>query len=119
MKQKKLLAAAIFFFSGRRRHTISLCDWSSDVCSSVLLSGDEPAGLRGRPLPDRPARLAGGDGARDRSPGRRVRNRGPLAGRSRLVSRRPRAPGEIGRAAWRERVEISVAPVSLKKKKNI
>src|SRR5438132_11882276 len=26
-----------FFFSSRRRHTISLCDWSSDVCSSDLL----------------------------------------------------------------------------------
>src|SRR5215204_7533575 len=25
-----------FFFSSRRRHTISLCDWSSDVCSSDL-----------------------------------------------------------------------------------
>src|SRR5438034_9777262 len=28
-----------FFFSSRRRHTRSLCDWSSDVCSSDL----EPA----------------------------------------------------------------------------
>src|SRR5436190_7419095 len=27
---------AAFFFSSRRRHTISLCDWSSDVCSSDL-----------------------------------------------------------------------------------
>src|SRR5438132_14244045 len=27
-----------FFFSSRRRHTISLCDWSSDVCSSDLHS---------------------------------------------------------------------------------
>src|SRR5204862_7866335 len=27
-----------FFFSSRRRHTISLRDWSSDVCSSDLLS---------------------------------------------------------------------------------
>src|SRR5260221_4727600 len=27
-----------FFFSSRRRHTRSLCDWSSDVCSSDLLS---------------------------------------------------------------------------------
>ena len=27
-----------FFFSSRRRHTKSLCDWSSDVCSSDLLS---------------------------------------------------------------------------------
>src|SRR5438034_9146819 len=26
-----------FFFSSRRRHTRSLCDWSSDVCSSDLI----------------------------------------------------------------------------------
>src|SRR5215204_6864379 len=25
---------SLFFFSSRRRHTRSLCDWSSDVCSS-------------------------------------------------------------------------------------
>src|SRR5438132_8024004 len=28
-----------FFFSSRRRHTRSLCDWSSDVCSSDLVGG--------------------------------------------------------------------------------
>src|SRR5476649_776233 len=28
-----------FFFSSRRRHTRSLCDWSSDVCSSDLKAG--------------------------------------------------------------------------------
>src|SRR5215204_7336917 len=28
-----------FFFSSRRRHTRSLCDWSSDVCSSDLPDG--------------------------------------------------------------------------------
>src|SRR2546430_10660211 len=28
----------IFFFSSRRRHTRFDCDWSSDVCSSDLLS---------------------------------------------------------------------------------
>src|SRR5438034_10179809 len=28
-----------FFFSSRRRHTRSLCDWSSDVCSSDLVIG--------------------------------------------------------------------------------
>src|SRR5947207_11906594 len=28
----------VFFFSSRRRHTRSLCDWSSDVCSSDLQS---------------------------------------------------------------------------------
>src|SRR5436190_22411344 len=27
---------ALFFFSSGRRHTSSLCDWSSDVCSSDL-----------------------------------------------------------------------------------
>src|SRR5215211_8907124 len=34
-----------FFFSSRRRHTRSLCDWSSDVCSSDLVGlqgGVEP-----------------------------------------------------------------------------
>src|SRR5260221_5630018 len=30
------LYVAVFFFSSRRRHTRSLCDWSSDVCSSDL-----------------------------------------------------------------------------------
>src|SRR5690349_21885055 len=29
----------IFFFSSRRRHTRSLRDWSSDVCSSDLAGG--------------------------------------------------------------------------------
>src|SRR5438034_11183436 len=28
----------LFFFSSRRRHTRSLCDWSSDVCSSDLVT---------------------------------------------------------------------------------
>src|SRR5438874_2756397 len=30
----------IFFFSSRRRHTSSLRDWSSDVCSSDLVDGN-------------------------------------------------------------------------------
>src|SRR5919205_2493372 len=38
LKQKKLMGSVlnILFFSSRRRHTRSLCDWSSDVCSSDL-----------------------------------------------------------------------------------
>src|SRR5215211_2364808 len=32
-------AFVFFFFSSRRRHTRSLCDWSSDVCSSDLAGG--------------------------------------------------------------------------------
>src|SRR5690349_22185925 len=31
----------LFFFSSRRRHTRSLRDWSSDVCSSDLLVGTD------------------------------------------------------------------------------
>src|SRR5437879_13607493 len=31
-------SAAVFFFSSRRRHTRYIGDWSSDVCSSDLLS---------------------------------------------------------------------------------
>src|SRR5699024_11715572 len=30
-----------FFFSSRRRHTRSKRDWSSDVCSSDLVSGEK------------------------------------------------------------------------------
>src|SRR5437588_6266544 len=29
------------FFSSRRRHTMSLCDWSSDVCSSDLFHSQQ------------------------------------------------------------------------------
>src|SRR5215204_3783655 len=31
-----VMDVVFFFFSSRRRHTRSLCDWSSDVCSSDL-----------------------------------------------------------------------------------
>src|SRR2546430_7455276 len=33
-----LLYFCVFFFSSRRRHTRFDCDWSSDVCSSDLLT---------------------------------------------------------------------------------
>src|SRR6266496_5375426 len=33
---------SLFFFSSRRRHTRSLRDWSSDVCSSDLEPGPVP-----------------------------------------------------------------------------
>src|SRR5690349_24262057 len=35
--KKKSLDTNFFFFSSRRRHTRSLRDWSSDVCSSDLV----------------------------------------------------------------------------------
>src|SRR5260221_8186973 len=38
-----------FFFSSRRRHTRSLCDWSSDVCSSDLFADRAPNDYYGDP----------------------------------------------------------------------
>src|SRR6266496_4953 len=41
-----------FFFSSRRRHTRSLRDWSSDVCSSDLkLPPGSPGTTRTSPMP--------------------------------------------------------------------
>src|SRR5438874_8688784 len=42
----------LFFFSSRRRHTISLRDWSSDVCSSDLCAFDRRESLLGGVCPD-------------------------------------------------------------------
>src|SRR5256885_2938375 len=39
----------VFFFSSRRRHTRLQGDWSSDVCSSDLCSGDSRATSWGAP----------------------------------------------------------------------
>src|SRR5438132_2165789 len=35
-RERVRVLSVLFFFSSRRRHTRSLCDWSSDVCSSDL-----------------------------------------------------------------------------------
>src|SRR5438034_3142204 len=43
------MCLSFFFFSSRRRHTRSLCDWSSDVCSSDLI------GVRAGALPSQSA----------------------------------------------------------------
>src|SRR5690349_20531239 len=53
-----VLSSFFFFFSSRRRHTRSLRDWSSDVCSSDLGLGTGPDRLgetqAGDPLPPPP-----------------------------------------------------------------
>src|SRR5260221_3681351 len=67
-----------FFFSSRRRHTRSLCDWSSDVCSSDLNRGSFGEGIKGNAvklaqIPEHPAveiaRAALGDGIDNTSRG--------------------------------------------------
>src|SRR5436190_20795011 len=72
-----------FFFSSRRRHTRSLCDWSSDVCSSDL-----------------PHRCGGADGVRLGAARRRAarpRRRAPGPGGGRSEERRV---GKECRSRW-------------------
>src|SRR5260221_8917273 len=52
----------ILFFSSRRRHTRSLCDWSSDVCSSDSKSPSLVAGEHGWVTMTRDGDFALGDG---------------------------------------------------------
>src|SRR3954469_26080656 len=65
-----------FFFSSRRRHTRSLRDWSSDVCSSDLPAGQRIARQN---LGDQQRRVGAG-GAGDRKSGVEGK-RGDLGGR--------------------------------------
>src|SRR5690349_24589424 len=85
-----------FFFSSRRRHTRSLRDWSSDVCSSDL------AGANAKP------------------PSLRVGTSRGTSKRAIAKKRRPFARWiEIGRASCRERGEIAVGDGAVNKKREI
>src|SRR2546421_5757153 len=106
-------ASPFFFFSSRRRHTRSDRDWSSDVCSSDL-KRRETAAWRRRAADDMDDDIDAAEllhnGVRN---GRAALGGGDVGGHE-MVGRPQR---EIGRASCRERVEISVVAVSLKKKK--
>src|SRR5690349_6588792 len=89
-----------FFFSSRRRHTISLRDWSSDVCSSDLRRSSGPAARPSWPTfkstwMKRNGRLRDSD----RSGAITLEFKGHRLGKAILVSFE-----EIGRASCRERV---------------
>src|SRR5260221_10443619 len=84
-----------FFFSSRRRHTRSLCDWSSDVCSSDLLIREIlVVAIEG-----------GGDAVADEDRGeRRIAAAHALAAAGDVRRRAEILRGEqIGRGACRER----------------
>src|SRR2546430_2942412 len=51
-RSRRRRSGCVFFFSSRRRHTRFDCDWSSDVCSSDLLYGNDIA-----TFPDYPAEI--------------------------------------------------------------
>src|SRR5260370_4149145 len=89
----------LFFFSSRRRHTRFKCDWSSDVCSSDLISfKDSPFGGLNVKLIDTTdppkvmawARTLSDDQKRD------------LSNRCSVIN--SNASNQIGRASCRERV---------------
>src|SRR5690349_24833401 len=97
----------MFFFSSRRRHTRSLRDWSSDVCSSDLRTyAFEPAELTGAI-----DRLLGDVELRTRLAGigARIRARDGVAKAAAAIEAVGLA--EIGRASCRERVEVWVVAV--------
>src|SRR5947207_7432605 len=88
-----------FFFSSRRRHTRSLCDWSSDVCSSDLVEHFGPE-FEARLFPYRKEFLEADIPIVDAGPVDRV-----AAGVSKSAGPRGGEAGrEIGRASCRERV---------------
>src|SRR5437588_9335445 len=47
VRRNNLAEPQLFFFSSRRRHTRSLCGWSSDVCSSDLFQSTKTLMLSG------------------------------------------------------------------------
>src|SRR5436190_17042047 len=87
-----------FFFSSRRRHTSSLCDWSSDVCSSALFKRPARREFSQRRLQSFQPGLA------EVFPVRQSLNLVPIV----LF--------QIGRASCRETGRVTVVDVSLKKK---
>src|ERR1017187_10882278 len=90
-------------FPSRRRHTRYIGDWSSDVCSS-----DPSRRRHTRYIGDWSSDVCSSD------PSRRRHTSCTTAARSASPDN---GAGEIGRAACRERGEISGGAVSLKKKK--
>src|SRR3712207_8032217 len=98
-----------FFFSSRRRHTRYWRDWSSDVCSSDLLGHLTLAARPETLAPLEEADLVVVAGCR----------LGEVTTQTYALPRGDQAviqvDAEIGRAARRERVEISGVAVSFKK----
>src|SRR5260370_39461329 len=91
---------------------VSRCEWSSDVCSADLDVILQPAAEILGAGDDRAAGALLGDGTRVLAPWVVLAagwNSGSVAG----------LPAEIGRAACRERAEISLVAVSLNKQQDL
>src|SRR5260221_9405846 len=96
----------VFFFSSRRRHTRSLCDWSSDVCSSDLGCRADAGAPAWRRTAGVAGVAAGGAGADFRGPRHLAGDRAGAdggadvsAGGDRRAERHPGAAGRGRRCA--------------------
>src|SRR3546814_19890412 len=107
----------IFFFKQKTAYEMRISDWSSDVCSSDLISDDLHVGMGMRRKPG-----TSGDGVVVPHPDRAPTHAGGI-----IIIREGEMmagvkPAKIGRASWRERVcSGRVDPGGcrrLKKKKN-
>src|SRR3989475_7608529 len=91
-----------FFFSSRRRHTRFDCDWSSDVCSSDLVSGRDARPDTGAARRPQPGHLGGG-GA-ELAMARRTGGHGGMGRRDMAHPGQPRSEerrvGKEGRSRW-------------------
>src|SRR2546430_12525659 len=101
-----------FFFSSRRRHTRFDCDWSSDVCSSDLCKYVSNKVIVAKMFCTQPVCVVF-DAQAKQDHGSHVS--GIAAGVANTCA--PFVGCKIGRAACRERGEISVGAGSFKKKK--
>src|SRR3712207_9335852 len=95
----------VIFFSSRRRHTRYWRDWSSDVCSSDLFEA-------GVPMTAQAIGLGAAVGYLERLGMDKVEEHEKAITAYALAKL---ADIQIGRASCRERVQISVVVVSLKK----
>src|SRR5204862_2619394 len=106
----------VFFFSSRRRHTRSLRDWSSDVCSSGLIASTS----RSRSS----ISFVNSSGSLGfETPATRFMKAVDVALAARYSRRRvphfKKAWAKIGRASCRERVNIEGVEGAVKKKNEV
>src|SRR5436190_10913953 len=87
----------VFFFSSRRRHTRSLCDWSSDVCSSDLTVPPNATACLANSASRAVAR-SGSDGSEERRVGKGV----DLGGRRIIKKKKKEERGKMSEVSGRE-----------------
>src|SRR5438034_1962480 len=92
---------SLFFFSSSRRHTRSLCDWSSDVCSSDLVQRGAQAAEQASREPEKQGEADRGQAA---APPHHARH-GALHALESLVAPLP-TPGRGRKQARQQMVQV-------------